>query len=66
MKASRPRLDRADRGGARQGDKQRFPIKFVEAVTDALPSEYYRVGEEVRSVKRDFGQRKGGAAAPSI
>ena len=33
---------------ARQGSKQRFPIKFVEAITDALPPEYYRVGEEVR------------------
>lgn len=47
---------------ARQGDKQRFPIKMVEIITDALPPEYYRVGEEVRSVKRDFGQRKGGGA----
>jgi ParB-like nuclease domain len=47
---------------ARQGNKQRFPIKFVEATTDALPPECYRVGEEVRSVKRDFGQRKGGGA----
>ena len=47
---------------ARQGDKQRFPIKLVEAITDVLPPEYYRVGEEVRSVKRDLGQRKGGAA----
>ncbi len=46
---------------ARQGDKQRFPIKLVESITDILPPEYYRVGEEVRSVKRDFGQRKGGA-----
>jgi hypothetical protein len=46
---------------ARQGDKLRFPIKMVETITDALPPEYYRVGEEVRSVKRDFGQRKGGA-----
>jgi hypothetical protein len=47
--------------GARQGDKQRFPIKFVETITDVLLPEYYRVGEEVRSVKRDLGQRKGGA-----
>ena len=47
---------------ARQGHTQRFPIKFVEAVTDALPPDYYRVGEEVRSVKRDLGQRKGGTA----
>ena len=44
---------------ARQGDKQRFPIKLVETITDVLPPEYYRVGEEVRSVKRDLGQRKG-------
>jgi hypothetical protein len=47
---------------ARHGDKQRFPIKLVEAITDVLPPEYYRVGEEVRSVKRDFGQRKGGTS----
>lgn len=48
---------------ARQGDPRRFPLKFVEAVTDALAQEYYRVGEDVRSIKRDLGQRKGGAAA---
>lgn len=48
---------------ARKGDKQRFPNKMVETITDVLPPEYYRVGEEVRSVKRDFGQRKGAAAA---
>jgi hypothetical protein len=53
-------IERAARR-ARQGDKQRFPIKLVESITDILPPEYYRVGEEVRSVKRDFGQRKGGA-----
>ena len=46
---------------ARQGDKQRYHGKLVETITDALPPEYYRVGEEVRSVKRDLGQRKGGA-----
>lgn len=46
---------------ARRGDTRQFPIKFVEAVTDALAPEYYRVGEEVRSVKRDLGQRKGSA-----
>jgi hypothetical protein len=44
---------------ARQGDTLRFPIKFVEAVTDALAPESYRVGEEVRSVKRDLGLRRG-------
>ena len=50
---------------SRQGDKQRFPIKLVESITDILPPEYYRVGEEVRSVKRDLGQRKGGAPPAS-
>ena len=49
---------------ARLGDKQRFPIKLVETITDVLPPEYYRVGEEVRSVKRDLGQRKGAAPKP--
>ncbi len=47
---------------ARQGDSQRYPIEFAEAITDALSPEYYRVGEDVRSVKRDLGQRKGGTA----
>lgn len=46
---------------ARQGDIRQFPIKFVEAVTDSLHQKFYRVGEDVRSVKRDLGLRKGGA-----
>jgi len=45
---------------ARRGDSLRYPIEFVEAITDSLSPEYYRVGEAVRSVKRDLGQRKGG------
>ncbi|GAA2755878.1 ParB/RepB/Spo0J family partition protein [Actinopolymorpha rutila] len=44
---------------ARTGDTVRFPIKFVESVTDALPPECYREGEEVRTVKRDLGLRRG-------
>jgi hypothetical protein len=44
-----------------QGDNTRFPIKFVEATTDALPAEYYREGEDLRLVKRDIGQRRGKA-----
>jgi ParB-like chromosome segregation protein Spo0J len=44
---------------ARQGDSTRFPIKFVEATTDALAPQYYREGEELRLVKRDLGQRRG-------
>lgn len=46
---------------AQQGEYIRFPIKFIEATTDALPSEFYREGEELRSVKRDIGQRRGSA-----
>jgi hypothetical protein len=44
---------------ARRGKTIRFPIKYVEATTDALPAEYYRQGEELRSVKRDLGLRRG-------
>jgi ParB-like chromosome segregation protein Spo0J len=45
---------------ARRGKAVRFPIKFVEATTDALPAKYYREGEELRTVKRDLGLRRGG------
>jgi len=45
---------------ARQGGTLRFPIKFVEATTDGLAPALYRVGEDVRSVKRDLGLRRGG------
>ena len=53
----------------RQGMSIRFPIKYVEAATDSLPSDCYRVGEEVRAVKRDLGLRRGsqtGAAKPTL
>ncbi|WP_456846867.1 hypothetical protein [Cellulomonas sp. P5_C6] len=43
---------------ARTGSGQRYPIKFVEAVTAALPPEFYRGGEESRAVKRDLGLRR--------
>jgi hypothetical protein len=46
---------------ARRGKTARFPIKFVEATTDALPAEYYREGEELRTVKRDLGLRRAGS-----
>ena len=45
---------------ARRGKTVRFPIKFVEATTDGLPAEYYREGEELRTVKRDLGLRRAG------
>ena len=47
---------------ARQGGTFRFPIKYVEAATDSLPPECYRVDQDVRSVKRDLGLRKGASS----
>jgi ParB/Sulfiredoxin domain len=49
---------------ARRGKTVRFPIKIVEAATDALPPEYYREGEELRTVKRDLGLRRAGQSKP--
>ena len=50
---------------ARRGKTVRFPIKFVETTTDALPAEYYREGEELRTVKRDLGLRRAGQPSRS-
>jgi ParB-like chromosome segregation protein Spo0J len=49
---------------ARQGKVVRFPIKFVEFTTDSLPAEYYREGEELRTVKRDLGLRRAAQSMP--
>lgn len=46
---------------AKQGKTVRFTIKDVETTTDALPAEFYREGEELRSVKRDLGLRRAGS-----
>jgi hypothetical protein len=43
---------------ARRGTADHFALKHVETVTSALPSDSYRVGEEVRTVKRDLGLRR--------
>lgn len=40
---------------------QRYPLKFVELVTGALPARYYRNGEDMRAVKRDLGLRRAAA-----
>jgi hypothetical protein len=48
---------------ARLGGTQRYPLKFVETVTASLPAECYRVGEDIRAIKRDLGLRR--AAPPS-
>jgi ParB-like chromosome segregation protein Spo0J len=45
---------------ARRGKTIRIPIKFVEIATAGLPAEYYRQGEELRTVKRDLGLRRAG------
>jgi ParB/Sulfiredoxin domain len=50
---------------ARRGKTIRFPIKFVEATTDALPAEYYREGEELRTVKRGLGLRRASQPKPT-
>lgn len=43
---------------ARAGNVLRYPLTFVEAATSSLPSNCYRVGEEVRAIKRDLGLRR--------
>lgn len=43
---------------ARVGNALRYPLTFVESVTASLPSHCYRVGEEVRAIKRDLGLRR--------
>jgi ParB-like chromosome segregation protein Spo0J len=40
------------------GQATMFPVKFVEEVTDSLPSDYYREGEQVRTMKRRLGLRR--------
>jgi len=52
----------ADRSAqARQGNISPYPIKWVEAATNGLPSDCYREVEEVRTLKRGLGLRR---AAP--
>jgi len=46
---------------ARRGKAIRFPIKLVEGATNALPPEFYREGEGVRTLKRDLGLRRAGS-----
>ena len=51
----------ADR--ARLGGTERFPLKFVEMVTAALPPECFLAGEEVRAVKKELGLRRAAGSA---
>ncbi|GIG53331.1 ParB/RepB/Spo0J family partition protein [Demequina activiva] len=48
---------------ARLGRAERYPLKFIEMVTAALPPECYLAGEEVRAVKRELGLRRAGGQA---
>jgi hypothetical protein len=48
---------------ARLGEAQRYPLKYVELVTAALPAKCYRHGEDVRAIKRDLGLRRAAAVA---
>ena len=38
--------------------RERYPLKFIELVTAALPAKCYRNGEDVRAIKRDLGLRR--------
>jgi hypothetical protein len=48
------------------GAFQRYPLKFVELVTAALPAKYYRNGEDVRAIKRDLGLRRAAAQVEKV
>ncbi len=44
--------------GARLGGTERYPLKYIEMVTAALTPDCFRVGEDVRAIKRDLGLRR--------
>jgi hypothetical protein len=46
---------------ARRGDVAPYSIKYVESVTNALPADCYREGEEVRNLKKELGLRRAAA-----
>lgn len=48
---------------ARLGGTERYPLKYIEMVTAALPAECFRVGEDVRAIKRDLGLRRAAGRA---
>lgn len=48
---------------ARLGGTQRYPLKFIEMVTAALPPECFRNDEDVRAIKRDLGLRRAAVQA---
>lgn len=48
---------------ARLGRPERYPLKFIEMVTAALPAECFHAGEDVRAIKRDLGLRRAAGQA---
>ena len=48
---------------ARLGGTQRYPLKYIEMVTAALPPDCFRNGEDVRAIKRDLGLRRAAGQA---
>lgn len=48
---------------ARLGGTERYPLKFIEMVTAALPPECFNAGEDVRAIKRDLGLRRAAGQA---
>lgn len=48
---------------ARRGDVAPYQLKFIESATNSLPPEFYREGEEVRSLKRELGLRRAASMA---
>ena len=48
---------------ARLGSTERYPLKFIEMVTAALPSDCFNADEDVRAIKRDLGLRRAAGQA---
>lgn len=48
---------------ARLGGTERYPLKFIEMVTAALPPDCFHADEDVRTIKRDLGQRRAAGEA---
>lgn len=48
---------------ARLGSNERYPLKFIEMVTAALPPRCFHAGEDVRAIKRDLGLRRAAGQA---
>lgn len=48
---------------ARLGGAERYPLKFIEIATAALPPECFHADEDVRAIKRDLGLRRAAGQA---